>query len=331
MTRDAAGTPCPIATVTGTDALCDVRGREQHSPATPPCSPINSVHVPPLHPAEEKAQLYLQEAVEIFDLLSHEDASRGSGSSFGLGCWMHDARCGLRCNTTRFPLVTKLSCRYVHQMQPEHRWTSLVFFDNVRAPKHRDVNNSADANLILPLTDFQGGDIFVCHHAGAEKASLGGVLHHGYSLPVTKHPCLLPARDREHFTLPWNGRRLVLVALSAALRALVDESSRACLTASGFQLPAPEFPPQPPLCVPKPKSTCPQVSFADETQHHPTDPNRPAPAPCLQPSNSAATPSPSAPSLDLPGWLLIELCAGSARLSRVAQKCDMNAVPNCYL
>ena len=212
-------------------------------------------------------------------------------------------------------------------MRPEPRWTSLVFFDNVRTPKHRDVRNSADANLILPLTAFEGGDIFVCHPDGSEHASFDGMPHKGYSLSVSKHPCLLPARDNEHFTLPWSGRRLVLVAFTVALHALVDESSRLCLSESGFRLPAPEFPPEPPPALPKSTGRSHGTDIADAVDPLAPFLSRPEPTPCLQLPSSAAVPNPNAPSLDLLGGFLVELCAGSARLSRIAQESSINAVP----
>ena len=61
--------------------------------------------------------------------------------------------------------------------------------------------------------------MFVCHSAGDEEVLLDGVPHKGYSLPVADRACLLPARDHEHVTLPWTGRRLVLVVFSVHSRA----------------------------------------------------------------------------------------------------------------
>ncbi|CAE7026696.1 unnamed protein product [Symbiodinium sp. CCMP2592] len=90
-------------------------------------------------------------------------------------------------------------------------WNGTVY-DDVHASRHRDVRNSFDPNLIVAITDFRGGQIFVVRDDGDTVVQDNGAAVRGFVLDPHEQPCLLYARKDEHFTLPWEGRRLVLVA-----------------------------------------------------------------------------------------------------------------------
>ena len=156
--------------------------------------------------------------------------------AFGCGCWVHDSRFGLRRNNQLFPLAVQLLNSFVSRTRPCHRWTSLVLFCDVRAPRHRDVRNSFDPNLVIAISDFEGGEIFVVRADGDRVVHEGGENLRGVVLDPRQQPCLLHARAEEHFTLPWRGQRLVLVAFCIAPIDDLSVTHTSELRSLGFRL-----------------------------------------------------------------------------------------------
>ena len=218
----------------GVDAAVEAVGRSVCDPAVGVAERQFAVNLDltfpgvtlPKHPAELFSRQVLLERMptrgdilHLFHLLPREDASRGGADplAFGCGCWVHDNRFGLRRNNQLFPLSVQLLNSFVLHIRPCHRWTSLVLFCDVRAPRHRDVRNSFDPNLVVAISDFEGGEIFVVRADGDRVVHQGDETLRGVVLDPRQQPCLLHARAEEHFTLPWTGQRLVLVAFASHL------------------------------------------------------------------------------------------------------------------
>ena len=211
----------------GVDAAVETSGRSVcvTSAGQEPFSICLQINFPGVtlreHPAELFARQLLlekvpdrQDVLHLFDLLPREESSRGSPDplAFGCGCWVHDARFGLRRNNRVFPASVQLLNVFVRSVRPSHVWTSIVIFADVRAPRHRDLRNNFDPNLVVALSQFEGGNIFVVQPEGPDVAYDAGETVRGIILDPRTQPCLLHARRDEHFTLPWRGRRVVLVA-----------------------------------------------------------------------------------------------------------------------
>ena len=199
------------------------------------------------HPAELFAEQMLSiddfsnDAISsLCELLPHEASSRQSatGSAFGTGCWIQGSRWGLRRNNRLFPFVTRVLNAVVRQTASDHVWTSVVVFFNVQTAKHRDANNGPEPNLLVPVGTFSGGQVFVLDGTGQDSAVFDGVEYKGRLLDPFCQPCFLPARDFEHFTLPWAGHRVMIVAFSIAPSGVLGMEDARQLSCLGFELPA---------------------------------------------------------------------------------------------
>ncbi|CAE7793477.1 unnamed protein product [Symbiodinium sp. CCMP2592] len=192
-----------------------------------------------------------QDVERLFDLLPLEEASRGTDvpSAFGSGCWARDHRFGLRRNNRLFPISVQLLNAFIRQVRPCHRWTSVVLFCDVQAPRHKDLRNSFDPNLVVAISDFSGGEIFVIRPDGPAVVHDGTAALRGIKLDPRVQPCLLHARAEEHLTLPWEGRRLVLVAFCIASVGELSVEQTTELEQLGFRV---HIPPEP---MPLPTAT----------------------------------------------------------------------------
>ena len=193
-----------------------------------------------LHPAESFAQLLLErpsaslgDLLKLFDLLRHEPApvagrAEVGGFSFGSGAWVHGNLVGLRTNTYTFPLSTSVFTRHVARHLPQHTFSSLVVLDNVCTLAHRDSHNEPSSkNAVFGLSDFTGGEVWVERAGGSIPYSADGKTLLGDALSTRPGPAVFAARAELHATLPWSGRRVVLVAYTTShLQKLSSEVKR---------------------------------------------------------------------------------------------------------
>ena len=175
---------------------------------------------------ESKARLILEtnsfvsteQILELFDKLPKEEPNRGSdggGASFTTGAYSR-VKSGLRTNCTRFPDLTRLLGRLVQQVDAEHVFTTIVIMDSVMTVPHRDVMNAPYPNLVIPLSKFEGGSIWVESGDGEVRRQFDGQMHTGVELPVATCAVKFDARRSKHLTCSWTGRRVVLIAFTTA-------------------------------------------------------------------------------------------------------------------
>ncbi|CAE7480278.1 unnamed protein product [Symbiodinium necroappetens] len=163
----------------------------------------------------------LGDLLRLFDLLPHEPApaagralALAGGFSFGSGAWVHGNQVGLRNNTFSFPLSTRVFTRHVARHGPAHfQFSSIVVLDNVCTVAHRDSHNDPSSqNAVFGLSDFSGGEVWVQRDGGLTPFVANGKSLLGDALPTRPGPAIFAARHNLHATLPWSGRRVVLVA-----------------------------------------------------------------------------------------------------------------------
>ena len=185
----------------------------------------------------------LHELCLLLDMLPSEVPPRGNAESntkcWTTGAFSKDNVVGCRRNLRSFPHVTKVLCAFLRRVAPGFPFSAIAFFRNQLALPHQDVNNSTSvANVIVPLTSFQEGGIWIqsqsCHEVLPGQDHLGGgrVL----SLKVGK-PALL-AHHCVHASMPWHGDRVLLVGFSPR-GAFQNPSVREGLLAAGFVEPDP--------------------------------------------------------------------------------------------
>ena len=74
---------------------------------------------------------------------------------------------GLRSNTKDRPRSTEVMTRFTKQTRPGFVFTTLSVFQGVKTPMHKDSRNAPYPNLVIPLTRFQGGQIWVQDPTGS--------------------------------------------------------------------------------------------------------------------------------------------------------------------
>ena len=230
-----------------------------------------------------------------------------------LGAYNHGGITGIRTATKSMPDVCKFFCACVRQVAPSFQFTTIVVTQNMQSPVHQDCFNSSVPNLLVPLTTFSGGHVFVEHPEGKDQCSHEGSDYVGFRLDCDRAPWSFDAKHCRHFTLDWEGTRVMLVAFTVGRLSGLSVDDRQGLQALGFSSP-PEDVQSGPVLLP-----C-RYTDHDIRAH----------APGVATDTAPRIPVvPSAPYGDLPGEgpLLIEICAGSASLSHAAVQRGFSVMP----
>ena len=178
----------------------------------------------------------------LFDLLPHEHPPRaspdGSGSSFSCGCYGQGGLAGLRKSCMSFPSTCLALNRYVASLDPAFEYSTISIFDRVQTALHRDARNGSVCNLVSALSSFRGGEIWVQDDDGPIPFSLNGEMLRGSLLDLQQGPVHFEARDRYHCTMPFSGRRVVLIAFCAESLHCLSVQDRDRAVRLGFPLPS---------------------------------------------------------------------------------------------
>ena len=192
-----------------------------------------------------------EDIVRLFDLLPKEGYSGArdrdaKGGSFTTGLYAR-VKVSLRRNAKLYPNSTKVLSGFVRQVHPDHVFSSIIIFDSVETAAHVDSLNAPCDNLVVGLSDFSGGELWVEWPSTAprspglryETRALGSSSVLGALMPVAQHPIVFCAKYLRHETCPFEGRRVVLVAYSLQATAHADQEDRDFLNSLGFQMPGP--------------------------------------------------------------------------------------------
>ena len=127
--------------------------------------------------------------------------------TFTTGAYVYSNLAGLRSNAYKYPATTRLLATVLRQHFPSRTFTSAGLFRQLKAPPHVDTNNQPGCpNLLLPVSQFEGGAVWVAGH-GDHELSVHGERHTGSLLHVAHSPCELDAQCL-HATCDWSGTRL---------------------------------------------------------------------------------------------------------------------------
>ena len=185
--------------------------------------------------AAKSSPLVADEMVELFKLLPKERPPRGEER--GTGSYCKGVLVGLRSNTKDRPRSTEIMTRFAKQTRPGFIFTTLSVFQGVKTPMHKDSRNAPFPNLVIPLTRFQGGQIWVQDPTGSVPEYTPEGLRMGRDLEVSEGPVTLDAYDAFHFTRAWKEDRIVMVAYVTDHLDRATESERSLLRELGFILP----------------------------------------------------------------------------------------------
>ena len=147
---------------------------------------------------------------------------------------------GLRHNTTKFPWVTLMVCKYIRSCT-RVPFTSFILQRNTFMTAHRDMNNARQSvNAVLPT----GGGAWV-HDPNGNYASMDGTMQ-GTVMNLTL-PGVTFDRQQWHETRPWTGDRITIAIFTVRAVDDLTPAHVAALRRLEFALPAPPASPAPPV------------------------------------------------------------------------------------
>ena len=151
------------------------------------------------------------------------------------GGYGHGPMVGVRNSTLRFPWTTALACRYIREKAPWHKFGAVAFTVNLLSEAHVDSHNDASScNLVLPLTPFSRGGLWVADETGSDVMTVGGTKRMGTvhsfdegaicfnprvlfacNEPSTVPPDPVPVRFSLEFGVRWSPEEFVAEARKA--------------------------------------------------------------------------------------------------------------------
>ena len=154
-----------------------------------------------------------------------------SPKSFMTGAWARGPHYGLTRNSKQFPRVSSLLAHILSGVDSSFMFSSCTLSRNVCSAPHRDSHNAMGSyNLVVPCSQFQGGEIWVQTPDGGTYLSPQGE-------PGTMWDASTPIRfdpRAQHATAPWGGDRLVLIGYHVRNVCKLSESDAAQLVQLGF-------------------------------------------------------------------------------------------------
>ncbi|CAE7414212.1 unnamed protein product, partial [Symbiodinium sp. KB8] len=132
----------------------------------------------------------------LFEMLPPEDCPRSDDSgarAFGGGAYMKGGIVGLRANSRKHPNACKAFASAIRFAAPTYPFTSFSVHADAPTTTHVDRYNADVYNIILPLTRFEGGGIWLQDASGSvlspeDDRTLGVVAD------VAAGPCAIDAR-----------------------------------------------------------------------------------------------------------------------------------------
>ena len=182
----------------------------------------------------------LSDILHLISLLNSDSPARGQACpdsfSWTSGAYAKGPLRGVRKNASLFPACTRVLCRLVLQTFPEADFTAVAIFKNLKTALHIDMNNESDSlNYLIPVTVFQGGEVWQQGPGTAVVQDELGQNLTGHFVPVASGPCTIDPRTT-HCTMPWVGDRVLLVAFKPAHACELSTPFRQQLLDLGFPL-----------------------------------------------------------------------------------------------
>ena len=138
------------------------------------------------------------------------DLTQTGGKLFYCGAYRHGPMGGLMTNTMQYPNVSRLLASCIKGLSPAACFTSLAFHRNILTSPHIDNNEPGINNLIVPLSRWKGGQLWVANPHGRDYIRAATVP--GNIIQVSP-PMIAIDANKLHATMPWEGGdRLILIA-----------------------------------------------------------------------------------------------------------------------
>ena len=165
-----------------------------------------------------RSSCLVAQCLEAFDALPNvlSDSSKESrrdhvAKSFYAGMYTHGGISDLRSSCRMHPDAIKLFTSLIRAVHPKQLFTSLAALDGSQNSVHRDSRNACVQNLVIPLTRFSGGELFL-EKSNGKLHTLSDCSMRGESISLAQGPVAFDAAKLSHGGLPSPDRRVVLIA-----------------------------------------------------------------------------------------------------------------------
>ena len=123
---------------------------------------------------------------------------------------------------------------FLHSVDPVHRYAAFVLTKNVTSRVHRDPRNGAANNMVVRISDFAEGGLWIQDPKGTVFREYQGSWVPGQVHSLQSGPVYLDARSFLHATEPWDGDRLIAIAYTPQQMHLLSLDDSAFLQSLGF-------------------------------------------------------------------------------------------------
>ncbi|CAE7523404.1 glyQS, partial [Symbiodinium microadriaticum] len=124
-----------------------------------------------------------------------------------------------------------------HEEQaPHHCYAAFSILHNVKAEAHKDLGNAPTMNLLIGVSQFVNGGLWVEASDGTHKLTIKDQDVFGTVHAVCNSTVLFDARNSWHATMPWTGDRLVIAAYNPAFAENLPAQQHQQLRDLGFPL-----------------------------------------------------------------------------------------------
>ena len=155
--------------------------------------------------------------------------------SIFFGAYSQGPLVGLRAQTRRYPMVSRLLNAVIYTLSGVHSHSTVFLARNRAMGLHSDSHNHQDVpNVLIPLSVFSGGQLFVESEEGDVSLDHQGKVR-GCIYPITL-PFLSFDAQKRHSILPWSGCRLILGSFHIRGADRLPYGTRNVLRSLGYSL-----------------------------------------------------------------------------------------------
>ena len=141
-------------------------------------------------------------------------------------------------NIFDLPCVTQAVTKFVRHSAPGIPFSTVTILEGAKHGVHVDTHNAPPPNVIMNLTTFHGGGLWIEQTGGPDHLKYEGRNIQGRIWNLETKPVVFSASRLKHMATPWKGaRRVVLIAFTVGTIRTLSEEVRSLLAAAGFCLP----------------------------------------------------------------------------------------------
>ena len=171
------------------------------------------------------------------------EAGHHGTSGWTLGHYVYGSSVGITRETYRRPQLTRLLTKYIQQnVGLDATWTAIRVTCNYEAGPHIDRNKPGSRNMVVPISWFEGGQIWVegvttgDGQSQSSSRTIKGERRVGHHIGGSDSVACFDPR-LVHAVEPAVGSRRVLVGYTPRLLERVPDPQKLWLSEHGFQLP----------------------------------------------------------------------------------------------